>query len=152
MDPTSIRGLATAYHHCFAGLPRSDSGDHPLKDAHSITVEDSPHRSRTSRCRFGAELELGCSDRCSPSDVGLEPKRSGGDFHVPRDIPDKAAKLASDGDTAFVLRHLSAGVQFTEAVSQTQLCLPGDVTDEFGLAGLADFDGTTHARIEAIDP
>jgi len=55
MDHSSIRGLVTAFHRFFAGLPRSENGDHPWGCPHK-TVEDSPHRSRASRCHFGVEL------------------------------------------------------------------------------------------------
>lgn len=55
MDHSDIRGLATAFHLFLAGLPRSSDGDHHM-DAHIKFVEDSPHRSRASRCRFGVEL------------------------------------------------------------------------------------------------
>jgi hypothetical protein len=57
MDHSDIRGLATAFHHFFAGLPRSRNGDHPQNGVSSVrgshkSVEDSPHRSHASRFRF----------------------------------------------------------------------------------------------------
>jgi hypothetical protein len=48
MDHSNIRGLDTALHLFFAGLPRSDFGDHPLSDARSknprIPLIDPAHR------------------------------------------------------------------------------------------------------------
>jgi hypothetical protein len=55
MDHSDIRGLATAFHLFLAGLPRSRNWDHQV-DAHIKLAEDSPHRFRASRCRFGVEL------------------------------------------------------------------------------------------------
>ena len=54
MDHSDIRGLATAFHLFLAGLPRSRNWDHH-RDARIKFVEDSPHRSRVSRYRFGVE-------------------------------------------------------------------------------------------------
>src|SRR6185437_1170052 len=53
MDHSDIRGLATAFHLFLAGLPRSKHWDH-RGEARIKLAEDSPHRSRASRCRFGA--------------------------------------------------------------------------------------------------
>jgi len=48
MDHSSIRALDSAFPHFFAGLPRSDIGDH--RSGCSLkTFEDSPHRSHASR-------------------------------------------------------------------------------------------------------
>jgi len=48
MDHSNIRGLGTALHLFFAGLPRSDFGDHPSQDARSknprIPLIDPAHR------------------------------------------------------------------------------------------------------------
>jgi len=51
MDHSNIRGLVTAFHLFFAGLPRSDFGDRPLRDARSknprIPLIDPAHRVAT---------------------------------------------------------------------------------------------------------
>jgi len=57
MDHSDIRGLGTALHLFFAGLPRSRIGDH-LEGCSLKTFEDSPHRSHSSRSRFGVWLGL----------------------------------------------------------------------------------------------
>jgi len=57
MDHSSIRVLANAFHLFFAGLPRSENGDHPEGCSRKI-VEDSPHRSHASRFRFGVLLQM----------------------------------------------------------------------------------------------
>jgi hypothetical protein len=55
MDHSSIRALGSAFPHFFAGLPRSDCGDH--RDGCSLkTFEGSPHRSHASRFWFGVTL------------------------------------------------------------------------------------------------
>ena len=59
MDHSDIRGLATAFHLFLAGLPRSEDWDHPM-DALTKRAEDSPHRSRASRSRFGVKLVGKC--------------------------------------------------------------------------------------------
>jgi hypothetical protein len=63
MDHSSIRVLGNAFHLFFAGLPRSDNGDH--RGGCSLkTFEDSPHRSRASRFRLGVMLKriFGCGE------------------------------------------------------------------------------------------
>jgi hypothetical protein len=55
MDHSSIRALGSAFPHFFAGLPRSDCGDH--HGGRSLKIfEGSPHRSRASRFWFGVTL------------------------------------------------------------------------------------------------
>jgi len=56
MDHSSIRVLGNAFHLFFAGLPRSDNGDHRQGCSLKI-VEGSPHRSHASRFRFGVLLD-----------------------------------------------------------------------------------------------
>lgn len=62
MDHSSIRGLATAFHRFFAGLPRSDYGDHPRRDARSklsrIPLIGAAHRVSDSVCKLWVGLEL----------------------------------------------------------------------------------------------
>ena len=52
MDHSSIRALGSAFPHFFAGLPRSENGDH-RKGCSLKTFEGSPHRSHASRFWFG---------------------------------------------------------------------------------------------------
>src|SRR5580698_5338074 len=140
MDHSDIRGLATAFHLFLAGLPRSKSWDHH-RDARIKLVEDSPHRSCASRYRFGVELSgRGESVGHLQQRYGVKRRHgSGGNFHLPSDVPDEACELSSDCYTALVLSHLSARVQFTESIRQAQLGFPGDVAYGFGLSLLADF-------------
>ena len=98
MDHSDIRGLATAFHLFLAGLPRSRSWDHH-GDARIKLVEGSPHRSRASRCRFGGEAfgwEAGSVSHLLLGRLGMRLIGSGGDLHLPCDIPDKAGELAAD--------------------------------------------------------
>ena len=64
-DQSDIRGLATAFHHFFAGLPSSRNGDHPRKSGSGWNsaqiVEDPSHRSRAWRFRFCIWLDIGLS-------------------------------------------------------------------------------------------
>jgi hypothetical protein len=57
MDHSSIRALGSAFPHFFAGLPRSDCGDHRY-GCSLKTFEGSPHRSRASRFWFGITLRM----------------------------------------------------------------------------------------------
>jgi hypothetical protein len=145
MDHSDIRGLATAFHLFLAGLPRSRSWDHQ-EGARIKFAEDSPHRSRASRFHFGVRLRCELSGAVSHLRGCGNPKsrRSGGDLHLPRDIPDKARKLSGHRYTAFVLGHFSPGVELAEPIGQTQLSSPGDVTYGFGLtlAGALRSDGS----------
>jgi hypothetical protein len=72
MDHSSIRGLATAFHRFFAGLPRSDYGDHPRKDARSklsrIPLIGAAHRVSDSVASFGLGWSL-VSDVLGAADV-----------------------------------------------------------------------------------
>src|SRR5579863_3997059 len=89
MDHSDIRGLATAFHLFLAGLPRSRDWDHH-KDARIKLVEDSPHRSRASRYRFGVELGSGCGPASHlQGRVSKKALSSGRDFYLPGDIPDE---------------------------------------------------------------
>ena len=140
MDHSDIRGLATAFHLFLAGLPRSRSWDHH-KDARIKFAEDSPHRSCASRYRFGVELSDGCRSVSHLQGQPVMKKISSEwDFHVPGDIPDEGRELSSDRHTALVLSHLSACIQFAEAIRQAQLRLPSDVAYGFGLTLLSHFD------------
>src|SRR5579872_776366 len=126
MDHSDIRGLATAFHLFLAGLPRSRDWDHH-KDARIKLVEDSPHRSRASRYRFGVELGSGCGPASHlRGRVSKKAISSGRDFYLPGDIPDEAGELASNRYTAFVLSHFPPCVQFTKSVRETKLRSPGD--------------------------
>jgi hypothetical protein len=113
MDHSDIRGLATAFHLFFAGLPRSSVGDHPENCVRSArgsrkTVEDSPHRSRASRFRFGMQLyDLVLGGRPPALDQAVA-RASGLEVHVPADIPDKASELAGYGNADLVLIELAA--------------------------------------------
>src|SRR5437879_10444077 len=105
MDHSDIRGLATAFHLFLAGLPRSRDWDHH-RDARIKLVEDSPHRSRASRYRFGVWL---ANDRGLVShlreQLGLQASGSGRDLHLPGDIPDEASEFSGDRHAALVLGH-----------------------------------------------
>jgi hypothetical protein len=137
MDHSDIRGLGTAFHLFLAGLPRSRIWDHH-KDARIKLVEDSPHRARASRCRFGVGLsKAGALVSHLRDCVGVKAGGSGRDLHLPGDISDEAGELSSDRHAAFVLSHFPARVQFANSVRETQLCPPGDVAYGFGL-GLPD--------------
>jgi hypothetical protein len=98
MDHSSIRGLSTAVHRFFAGLPRSDNGDHPLKGCSLKIVEGSPHRCRASCCRFGVQAVGGglklLGDRLLNA-VGVQRTCSGDDLHMPSDIPDEACEFSA---------------------------------------------------------
>ena len=64
MDHSSIRALGSAFPHYFAGLPRSESGDH--RGGCSLkTFEGSPHRSHASRSWLGLVLLLQLDKRVS---------------------------------------------------------------------------------------
>jgi hypothetical protein len=103
MDHSDICGLADAFHHFFAGLPRSRDGDHPRNHVSSVRssnkiVEDCTHRSNASRSRFGVwpGLEVAGDGHPAGDKVGAGtsvPRR-----HVLADIPDKTGEFAGDGD------------------------------------------------------
>ena len=132
MDHSSIRALGSAFPHFFAGLPRSDSGDH--RGGCSLkTFEGSPHRSHASRSWLGLVLLSKQLDRrlpCLVSQAGY----SGLDRDVARQIPDEATQLAGDSHTDLSDLHLAAKVELAEALGETQLGLPCDVPDELWLA------------------
>lgn len=90
IDHSSIRVLANAFHRFFAGLPRSENGDHHKRRSLK-TVEGSPHRSHASRSWFGMVLMVVL--RCARAPVAAEAGAcSGGSWlnrGVPSDIPDK---------------------------------------------------------------
>src|SRR5882757_4870442 len=151
MDHSDIRGLVTAFHLCFAGLPRSRSGDHRF-GCPRRTFEDSPHRTRASRCRFGGRFSGTWSVVSLPVFSGAAPRSSGEGFDLARDIPDKATQLTGDGHTDLVLRQLASHAQMSEAFGQAQLCAPGDVAHRFGLALLADLQATADSGAVAISP
>jgi hypothetical protein len=137
MDHSDIRGLVTAFHLFLAVLPRSRSWEHH-RDARIKPPEDSPHGSCASRYRFGMELSGGhgavghLQKRCV-----VKAKRSCGDVHLPSDVPNEAWEFSGDpAYTAFVLRHLSAGMRFAQSIRQSQLGLPSDVAYDFGLANI----------------
>jgi hypothetical protein len=73
MDHSSIRALGSAFPHFFAGLPRSDIGDH--RGGCSLkTFEGSPHRSHASRCWLGVTVVVSQFTGEPPqvSRIGLE--------------------------------------------------------------------------------
>src|SRR4051812_2905778 len=158
MDHSDIRGLTTAFHLFFAGLPRSKDGDHPencvgsARGSHKI-FEGSPHRSRASRFRFGMLLEVMAVGGSTPamSDwamMGI----SGLEGHVSADIPDKACELAGDRHADFVLIELASHGKASPAFGQSQLGLPGDVTDDLRLVFLAHLQDSADLCFEAIVP
>ena len=152
MDHSDIRGLATAFHLFFAGLPRSRDGDH-LWDAHIKIVEDSPHRSLTSPCQSGVQrygifsswwhTSSGAGDLLASPIIQI---------NVAADIPDKPGQLASDSDAYFVLVEFSSHTQVPIALGKAKLGFPGDVTNGLGLALLADFKCPTDPGFMAIVP
>jgi hypothetical protein len=151
MDHSSIRGLGTALHLFLAGLPRSEIGDHPEGCSLKIS-EGSPHRSHASRSRLGVWLEVEVLSGAAPLVVlGFE-KDLGFHFHVARYVPNKTGELSGDGDADFVLRQLSSHRQATPALGQTQLRLPRDVTDDFWMTFLANFELATDLCLEPIVP
>src|SRR5687767_12639177 len=77
---------------------------------------------------------------------------SGRNLHTSCDIPDEAGQLSRDGDTAFVLRHLTSRIELLEAICQARLRFPGNVADDFRLPALTHLDRATDARIEAVRP
>jgi hypothetical protein len=93
MDHAGIRVLSNAYHLFFAGLPRSEIGDHP-KGCSLKTAEGSPHRSHASRFRFGVLLHGLLADSGTPA-AACEAGRG---LMVP--IKRGAARLASAIATA----------------------------------------------------
>src|ERR1700691_1820901 len=130
MDHSDIRGLGTALHLFFAGLPRSRSGDHPrsgLRWCSLKTFEDSPHRSHASRSQLGVVIEVKVLSDIAPVVVAVLRKDLGIHFYVARHVPDEAGELAGDSDADFVLRQLSSHRETAPALGQTQLRLPGDV-------------------------
>src|ERR1700722_5751292 len=157
MDHSDIRGLDTAFHHFFAGLPRSRDGDHPQNRVSSVrgshkSVEDSPHRSHASRSRFGMwpGLEVAGSGPPAGDEVGA--RTSGPQRYVPADIPDKAGEVAGDGDADLVWIELASHSKTSPTFGQTQLGLPGDVAKYLGLALLAHLEGSGDLCLEAIGP
>ena len=73
MDHSSIRALGSAFPHFFAGLPRSDYGDH--RNGCSLKIfEGSPHRSRASRFWLGVTVVVNQLTGEPPrvSRIGLE--------------------------------------------------------------------------------
>ena len=118
MDHSDIRGLATAFHLFFAGLPRSRNGDHPEGCPHK-SVEDSPHRSLASPCRSGVQrygVISSWQHLHGGFDVGGLSRLS--KFGVMADIPDKARQLAGDGDTDLGLVEGAPHAQMTGALSR----------------------------------
>ena len=151
MDHSDIRGLGTALHLFFAGLPRSENGDHRGGCSLKI-VEDSPHRSHASRFRFGVLLDSvfagdGAPAAADRSGNGLRLERS-----MPSHIPDKARQFASDRHADLVLIELAPHRKGPPAFGQTQLRLPGDLPDHLGLAFLPHLETATNLSLEAIVP
>src|SRR6266436_1921949 len=150
MDHSDIRGLGTALHLFLAGLPRSSVGDHRIGCPHR-TFEDSPHRARASRCRFGGRISEKWSV-VSLTVLGAAQRSSDERFDLACDVPDKAAQFTGDGHTDFILRQLTPHAQMSEAFGQTQLCVPGDVAYGFGLTLLAHLQTTADSGAVAIRP
>src|SRR5262249_43690073 len=73
-------------------------------------------------------------------------------FDLSGDVPDEATQLARDGHADLVLWQFASHTQVSEALGQTQLCMPGDVTNRLGLALLAYFQATADAGAMAIGP
>jgi hypothetical protein len=59
------------------------------------------------------------------------------DARVARQVPDKPTELAGYRNADLRDLHLAAEVELAKALSEAQLCFPGDVSDELGLALLA---------------
>src|ERR1700722_12141202 len=140
MDHSSIRALGSAFPHFFAGLPRSDSGDH--RGGCSLkTFEGSPHRSHASRFWLGVTID-GQSVHCSPP--SLRYARSVGkscsrmDWNVTCNVPNEAGKFAGNGDADFVGFHLPTQAELAVPLGEAQLRLPRNIPDRFGLALLAN--------------
>jgi len=73
-------------------------------------------------------------------------------FNLSGDVPDKAAQLARDGYTDFVLRQLASRAQMFEALGQAQLRAPGDIAYGFRLTLLPHFQWAAHSGRVAIGP
>src|SRR5215475_9075009 len=150
MDHSSIRALNSAFPHFFAGLPRSESGDH--RGGCSLkTFEGSPHRSRASRSWLGLVLLGKQLDRHllrSISEVGY----LGDGRHVSCQVPDESTELSSDRHADLGHLHLAAEVELAKALCEAQLRLPGDVSDGLWLALLADLLLASNAGREAVGP
>lgn len=156
MDHSDIRGLATALHHFFAGLPRSSNADHPQNSGCSVrgshkTVEGSPHRSRASRCRFGMWPGFVVAGGAAPVVVS-EHDDSGLQCDVLANVPDEACKLSGDGDADFVWIELAFHRQAAPAFGKAQLRFPGDVAKGLGLTLLTHFQRSGDLGFEAIGP
>src|ERR1700722_10481159 len=157
MDHSDIRGLDTAFHHFFAGLPRSRNGDHPQNRVSSArgshkSVEDSPHRSHASRSRFGMWPGLEVAGGGPPAGDEVGARSSGPQRHVPADIPDKAGEFAGDGDADLVWIELASHSKTSPTFGQTQLGLPGDVAEYLRLPLLAQLEVSGDLCLEAIAP
>ena len=102
MDHSDIRGLATAFHLFLAGLPRSRNWDQH-RDALIKFFEDSPHRSRASRYRFGVELaDEWWSASHLRDKLGVKATRLGRDFHLTGGIP--GVSVPSEADEVISIR------------------------------------------------
>jgi len=152
MDHSDIRGLVTAFHLFLAGLPCSNDWNH-LKDVR-IKTSRVPLIGPARRVAVSVYELLGECARVSglrrQADTNLG--SSGGDFDLSGNILEEASQLSSNSDTAFVLSHFPPCIQLAKSIGQTQLGLPGDIADGFGLTLLAHFDGTAHPGVEAVSP
>lgn len=150
MDHSDIRGLGTALHLFFAGLPRSKNGDHP-EGCSLKSFEDSPHRSHSSRSRLGVWLVVKVLCVRTPM-VDGERTDSGADLYLTCHVPNKSGELAGDSDADFVLMDLASHAKASPTFSKTQLRPPRDIADNLRLPLLADLEHAADLRFEAIIP
>lgn len=68
----------------------------------------------------------------------MERKRSGGDLHMPSDTQTKPASSRATAMRRLFWVILRPAVSLRTRIRQTQLRLPGDISNDFGLALLAD--------------
>lgn len=151
MDHSSIRGLATAFHLFFAGLPRSEDGDHPYG---MPTQNFRGFPSSFPRIALPVRWSVYRKDCSGGPPALLEAlwKRSGERLNLASDIPDKAAQLSSDGHTDLVLGQLASHSQMSKAFGQAQLGTPGDLAGRFGLPLLTYLQVATDSGAVAISP
>jgi hypothetical protein len=151
MDHSDIRVLGNALHLFFAGLPRSRSWDHRV-DAHIKRVEDSPHRSRASRCLLGVLPGCGAVVAGSPLVFDGSDRLSVLDLDLAGRIPDEACEFPSDRNADLVLIEFASHRKASPAFGQAQLSFPGDIADDLRLTLLAYFERSGDLRLEAIVP
>jgi hypothetical protein len=87
-----------------------------------------------------------------PAGDEIGARTSGPQRHVPADIPDKAGEFAGDSDAGLVWIELATHPKTSPAFGQTQLCLPGDVTEYLRLPLVAHLEGPADMSLEAIAP